>query len=163
MAEAFTTLCALEWSLPRVDHLMELETFLSTESLMTHRTLEFLFLRVRDKVASEVGRIRELLATVGTRVRARLVVKVLVRQQVRPGGEELTAHVARVFPRAVGEAGVARQPLPRREALPALRALVIGMYRFAVRQEHRLVLKRRPAILTMYCPVRVPDMHRNFP
>lgn len=163
VAEALATLCTLERPLPRVDHCMEFETFLSAERLMTHHALELFFLRVRDEVAPEVGRVGELLATVRARVRARLVVQVVVREQVRPRGEELAAHAARVLPRAVGEAGVARQPLPRREALPALRADVVGMYRFAVREEHRLVLKRRPAILTMYCPVRVPDVHRNFP
>merc|ERR1711964_22038 len=63
----------------------------------------------------------------------------------------------------MGHADVAGEALLRGESLPAHRTRMIRMYTFAVRQEHLFVLKWRPAILTMYCPMRIPDMHRNFP
>lgn len=119
-------------------------------------------LGVCNEMAAEVGRIGELLPTELARVRLALLVDVLVRLQVGPRGEELSTDVARVLAFSMGHANMAGKALLRGEAFPAHRTTMIGMYSFAVRLEHLFVLKWRPAILTMFCPMRVPDMHRNF-
>lgn len=113
-------------------------------------------------MAAEVGRIGELLPTELARIWLALQVNVLVCFQVGPRGEELSADVAWVLAFSMGKANMSGKALLRSEAFPAHRTTMIGMYSFTVRQEHLFVLKWRPAILTMFCPMRVPDMHRNF-